>query len=166
MTARWGSLRLSLPIIRLSREELPRHGGEQFRPSSTRAKFPDTDVREVGRGTMKRRSPSSSLGEHRPGRAKLRGVRIGDGVRRLLEAPPLFRVLEVVVRGGRSAMVVPTATTGFESLWTTILISARETASSAARIDSRVGDRSVHRTEILQMDLARSGRRQTGQVAC
>jgi non-heme chloroperoxidase len=38
--------------------------------------------------------------------------------------------------------------------------------ASAARIDSRVGDRSVHRTEILPMDVARSGRRQTGQVAC
>jgi hypothetical protein len=29
-----------------------------------------------------------------------------------------------------------------------------------------VGDRSVHRTEFLPMDLARSGRRQTGQVDC
>jgi Domain of unknown function (DUF4188) len=29
-----------------------------------------------------------------------------------------------------------------------------------------VGDGSVHRTEILPMDLARSGRRQTGQVDC
>jgi hypothetical protein len=37
---------------------------------------------------------------------------------------------------------------------------------SAARIDSRVGDRLVHRTEILPIDLARFGRRQTGQVVC
>ena len=37
---------------------------------------------------------------------------------------------------------------------------------SAARIDSRVGDGSVHRAEILPMDVARSGRRQTGQVIC
>ena len=37
---------------------------------------------------------------------------------------------------------------------------------SAGRIDSRVGDRSAHRLEILQLDLAQSGRRQTGQVVC
>ena len=38
--------------------------------------------------------------------------------------------------------------------------------ASAARIDSRVRDRSVHRAEILPIDVARSGRRQTGQVVC
>ena len=62
-----------------------------------RAIFPDTDVREVGRGTMKRSSPSSSgLGEHRFRQVKPRGVRIGDGIRPPPEAPPLFRILEVV----------------------------------------------------------------------
>ena len=42
----------------------------------------------------------------------------------------------------------------------------RHGLASAGRIDSRVGDRSAHRTEILPLDLAQSGRRQTGQVVC
>ncbi len=42
----------------------------------------------------------------------------------------------------------------------------RHGLASAARIDSRVGDRSVHRTEVLPMDRFRSDRRQTGKVVC
>src|SRR6266853_1447917 len=55
----------------------------QFRSSSKRAIFPETDVCDLCRKTVKQKSPSSSgLGDHRSGQAKPQAVHIGGRVRR------------------------------------------------------------------------------------
>ena len=51
-------------------------------------------MREVGRGATKRSFRQVQV--HRSGQPRPRGGRIGDGARRLPEAPPLFQVPEVV----------------------------------------------------------------------
>src|SRR5882672_10892184 len=68
----------------------------QFRSSSERAIFPETDVRDLCRKTVKQKSPSSSgLGNHRSEQAKPQAVHIGGRVRRPPKTLPcklLFRV--------------------------------------------------------------------------
>src|SRR6267142_4603991 len=68
----------------------------QFRSSSKRAIFPETDVHDLCRKTVKQKSPSSSgLGNHRSGQAKPQAVHIGGRVRRPPKTLPcklLFRV--------------------------------------------------------------------------
>src|SRR5882672_6208525 len=68
----------------------------QFRSSSKRAIFPETDVHDLCRKTVKQKSPSSSgLGNHRSEQAKPQAVHIGGRVRRPPKTLPcklLFRV--------------------------------------------------------------------------
>src|SRR6266404_362311 len=68
----------------------------QFRSSSKRAIFPETDVHDLCRKTVKQKSPSSSsLGDHRSEQAKPQAVHIGGRVRRPPKTLPcklLFRV--------------------------------------------------------------------------